>query len=298
LQPHLEILVNIGESLDFVSPFELSFRKWSQLGTMLTQLYQLHTDTEIELALQYSSRFAGYYSMMVAIACNDGLTYATYSGSKPTKIRGVKYPPHLQQQTCVGNDCIFNKNLIVSGVNASGKTTYLKSVAINIIFTQQYGVGYYDACVLQPYSHIHSYLNIPDTSGRDSLFQAESRRCKNILDSITSSGENARHFCIFDELYSGTNPKEATHSAIAFLEYLTKRSNVNFILTTHYIQVCRHFRKHKGVTNYQMRVDCLENGKYNYTYCLKRGISKLRGGLQILKNLNYPNEIINSMEKI
>jgi hypothetical protein len=45
-------------------------------------------------------------------------------------------------------------------------------------------IFHFDKLKLSPFDHIHSYLNIPDTSGRDSLFQAEARRCKEILDCI------------------------------------------------------------------------------------------------------------------
>ena len=99
-------------------------------------------------------------------------------------------------------------------------------------------------------------MNIPDTSGRDSLFQAESRRCKEILDKLsgeappTEEGKQqasaqwgpVRHFCIFDELYSGTNPYEAIASAYGYIMYLTKHDNVDFMLTTHYIQLCKLFQ--------------------------------------------------------
>jgi DNA mismatch repair ATPase MutS len=56
-------------------------------------------------------------------------------------------------------------------------------------------------------------LNIPDSSGRDSLFQAESRRCKEIID-IINKDKTHRHFCIFDELFSGTNPVETTKAGM------------------------------------------------------------------------------------
>ena len=82
---------------------------------------------------------------------------------------------------------------------------------------------------IQLFDHLHCYLNIPDTSGRDSLFQAEARRCKNILDSIINSKQNERHFCIFDELYSGTNPYEAISSSYSLLEYLSNK-NCKFLL--------------------------------------------------------------------
>ena len=72
-----------------------------------------------------------------------------------------------------------------------------KMLLINVILSQQYGYGYFDNGVLNPYDHIHCYLNIPDTSGRDSLFQAEARRCKNIIDTIETHA-NEKHFCIFE----------------------------------------------------------------------------------------------------
>jgi len=92
------------------------------------------------------------------------------------------------------------------------------------------------------YDHFHSYLNIPDTSGRDSLFQAEARRCKDILNVIEQK-KNDRHFCIFDELYSGTNPNDAVLCAEIYLKGLTQYTNVEFLLTTHYITLCENINK-------------------------------------------------------
>ena len=124
------------------------------------------------------------------------------------------------------------------------KTTLLKTTTLNIIFSQQIGCGFYKSGSIHPYTHIHSYLNIPDTSERDSLFQAESRRCKEIIDIIyNSDSKTSRHYGIFDELYSGTNPEEATKTGYAFLKYLTTYKNVDFILTTHYNKICSKLKK-------------------------------------------------------
>ena len=138
----------------------------------------------------------------------------------------------------IKNNLKIDKNLIVTGPNASGKTTTLKSTLINVIFTQQFGCGFYEQASFRPFKYIHCYLNIPDTSGRDSLFQAEARRCKQIID-IISDEPNESHLCIFDELYSGTNPEEAIASAHAFMEYLAKFKDVKCLLTTHFIDVCK-----------------------------------------------------------
>ena len=185
--------------------------------------------------------------------------------------------------------------MIITGVNASGKTTFLKTTAINVLVSQQFGVGFYRGSSFRPYTHIHSYLNIPDTSGRDSLFQAESRRCKEIIDRIDTAPADSRHFCIFDELYSGTNPEEATQSAASLLRYLSKYNHVRFVLTTHYVSVCRKFRKSGVVQNYKMSVKLNEAGRMVYSYKLKKGISKIRGGMEILKQMNYPEEILRDL---
>jgi DNA mismatch repair protein MutS len=186
--------------------------------------------------------------------------------------------------------------MILSGPNKAGKTTILKTTALNIIFSQQIGCGFYSSATLCPYTHLHSYLNIPDTSGRDSLFQAESRRCKDIIDHIKKATVGSRHFCIFDELYSGTNPEEATKAGYAFLKYLTGFDNVDFMLTTHYGKICKKFLKSERVQNYKMDVQVLEDECFVYTYKMKKGISKVQGAMRVMKDMEYPEEIINGMK--
>jgi DNA mismatch repair ATPase MutS len=161
---------------------------------------------------------------------------------------------------------------------------------------------------------IHCYINIPDTSARDSLFQAEAKRCKDILTKIDSASEVGasevgasevgasakkplRHFCVFDELYSGTNPYEAISSAYAFLNYLNKYENVNFVLTTHFLDLCRRLDKEKGIHNYHMKIENVDDD-FKYTYQLEKGISYIKGGIKVLRDLEYPTEIINNTKVI
>ena len=158
--------------------------------------------------------------------------------------------------------------MIMTGPNASGKTTILKTTLINIILSQQWGCGFYDSAKLLPYHHIHCYLNIPDTSGRDSLFQAEARRCKEIIDLIDERPKDY-HLCVFDELYSGTNPDEAVISAVAFMEYLVKKDNISCMLTTHFVKVCKKLKKHKKIQNFHMGTKKVGDG-FKYTYLLNR----------------------------
>jgi len=299
MKKHLDVLVNLNEELKGIEPFTVSLSKVSEMGYLLKCFYELHSNKEYENALQYSMGFEGYINNLLGVHNNieEGfVTFATFDRKINCEIEKQCYPP-LVRENPVKNSCSFEKNMVISSPNAGGKTTIIKATMINIIFTQQVGCGFYQSCALNPYTHIHSYLNIPDTSGRDSLFQAESRRCKEIIDIIHQySDPKYRHFGTFDELFSGTNPMEATKSAYAFLLYLSKYNNVNFILTTHYLAICKKLKKSKRVQNYKMEVENLPDGGLKYTYKMKKGISKIQGAVKILQQMSYPPEIIECIQ--
>ena len=182
----------------------------------------------------YSLGFNGYIDCIEGLQINiieRKINFATFIKNTKKGTFRNSYYPCLKDDNPVKNTIKFNKNHIITGPNASGKTTILKSTLINIIFTQQFGCGFYDSAKFAPFKHLHCYLNIPDTSGRDSLFQAEARRCKEILD-VISDNKTDTHFCAFDEIYSGTNPDEAQTSAASFMLYLQKYKNVSTLLTT------------------------------------------------------------------
>jgi hypothetical protein len=298
---HIETLKQLKERIQNVCPFKPSFSKIGEIGLLLGCYYELHSNMEYEKALQYSFDFEGFTSNLKGIhenlASNKIGTaefYMDISGNS-LSIKDQYYPA-LINETFVSNDATMDKNMIITGPNAAGKTTYLKTTVINIIFTQQFGCGFYSACKMKPYTHIHSYLNIPDTSGRDSLFQAESRRCKEILNTINDSNEKSRHFGIFDELYSGTNPIEATKSAYSFLLYLSKFENVDYILTTHYVDICsRLIKASTRIENWKMDAKMDENGDIEYKYTISKGISTIQGAIKVLRDMEYPEEIIKTI---
>ena len=215
-----------------------------------------------------------------------------------TKLISQAYAPLKANESIkvVTNDVTLDKQLIITGPNAAGKTTVIKTTMFNIILSQQIGFGFYERAEVNPYDYLHCYLNIPDTSGRDSLFQAESRRCMEILRCIMENPKK-RHFCIFDELYSGTNPYEAVAAAYGYIDYISKNPNVDLILTTHYIELCELLQKHNGsgVSNLHMSVSP-ETGAYLYK--IADGISTIKGGLKVLRDLEYPVEIVESASKI
>jgi len=298
-----KILNELKSRLDIVSEFTYSFHKISEIGHILKTFYEIYDNKIYESAIIYSFGFNGYIDCITGLQENieqGKVSYTKFTTKKNKNRMNHNYYACLKDKNPVKNDIKLNKNLIISGPNASGKTTVIKSVLINIIFSQQFGCGFYGSAIIKPYDNLHCYLNIPDTSGRDSLFQAEARRCKEIIDIIDKDlSHKETHFCAFDELYSGTNPEEATISAIAFMKYITKNKNVNSILTTHFMKVCKKLDTSKMITNYYMETNKSKTGKtLEYLYKMRKGISSVKGGLNILYDMNYPSEIIkNTLNK-
>lgn len=296
LKTNLAVLNNISAKLQSITEYSLyNITKISEIGKILKYFYELHIDKNYDDAIMYSLGFNGYIDCIEGLQNNiieRKINFALFIKNNKKGVFEKSYYACLSNNKPVKNTIKFNKNKIVTGPNASGKTTILKSTLINIILTQQFGCGFYETAKFAPFKHIHCYLNIPDTSGRDSLFQAEARRCKEILDIINAYKEET-HFCAFDELYSGTNPEEAETSAASFMMYLQKYKRVSILLTTHFVKVCKKLDKVKSIQNCKMVAEKVGN-KINYTYKLAKGISEVKGGINVLTELNYPKEIIDN----
>ena len=322
---HKEVLERMVKEFDQVVPNCVSFKKLRQIGHVMKCFYQLYNRSEYHETLEYSFGFNGYLDNLIGLSGR-----LKTKQINPCKIirreKGVNYKknihtnftdayfPALVDAKPVKNSYALKKHAIITGPNAAGKTTLLKTTIFNIILSQQTGFGFYKKANILLYEYIHCYINIPDTSGRDSLFQAEARRCKEILDCLTEStiqDRDKQHLCVFDELYSGTNPYEAIGSAYAFLSYLNKKDNVNFVLTTHFLDLCNRLDKQPNINNYHMEVleEEKSKGKHNdkhdskdsdfkYTYKLKKNISTIKGGVKVLRDLDYPTEIINDTVEI
>ena len=298
VEKHKLILLELYNKLITITPFTFSFSKIYEIGHIMQCFYQIYDNKLYNNSIIYSYGFNGYFKLLTQIVNNvndNKLTKTTFIEKGKPIIKKMFYPKFINNnpQSITKNDCNFNKNMIITGPNASGKTTTIKTALINIILSQQIGYGCFENLKLCPYDKIHCYLNIPDTSGRDSLFQAEARRCKEIIDCIDEEPTN-KHFCIFDELYSGTNPDEAVVSANAFMDYIVKNKNVTCILTTHYLKLCKKLSKNKAIKNYNMKTIKKndKNDNFEYTYILEEGISKIKGGIKVLHDMNYPKEIL------
>lgn len=290
-------LIDLKAELDKVTPYKISFSKLSNIGHVMKVFYEIYDNNAYEESLIYSFGFNGYLENMITlkIMIKNKEINKCYFNKKTTKIIDGYYGA-INKNQAISNSYNLTKNIIITGPNAAGKTTLLKSTIFNILLSQQIGFGFYKKAYIVPYDYFHCYINIPDTAGRDSLFQAEARRCKEIIDFIDKNNDK-KHLCVFDELYSGTNPYEAVSSAYAYLKYINKFSNCRFLLTTHYIKLCNLVEDIEDIENKHM--DVINNmDSFNYTYKLINGISKIKGGIKVLKDLKYPKNIIDTTKNI
>tara|TARA_B100001093_G_C26859743_1_gene1029362 strand:+ start:4676 stop:6367 length:1692 start_codon:yes stop_codon:yes gene_type:complete len=268
----------------------LNTKNLFKMGSIMQNFYRIYDSDDLNEMLQYSFGFNGYIDNLKGLEQNKKkLNFTHFSEKKKTKLK-MKSVFHPSIKNPVKNSINLDKNRIITGPNAAGKTTILKATILNTIFSQQVGMGFYKKCELTPFHHIHCYINIPDTCGRDSLFQAEARRCKDILE-IINEHPKEKHFCVFDELYSGTNPYEAISAAYGYLKYIIKNKNVKFLLTTHFINLCKLLEKEEEVENNSMHT-IIENDIPKYKYKIIKGISDVKGGITVLKELDYPEDII------
>jgi hypothetical protein len=297
---HAQVLSALHSDIKTVMPFKLTLANISNIGTIMKHYYQIFANESVKNAISYSFGFNSYFehlSGLKSLILTKKIAPCTFvkSAEKKTYLHSSYYAP-LMNQNPIKNKILLHKKTTITGPNAAGKTTLIKSTLLNVILSQQFGYGFYKKAKLLPYHYVHSYLNIPDTSGRDSLFQAESRRCREILTCLLEN-KTKRHFCIFDELYSGTNPYEAVASAFGFIKYLNKYENLDLLLTTHYTKLCELLQD-ENVQNMHMKIELCENGIIKYLYKLDKGISSIKGGIKVLEDLDYPAEIINSTRVI
>lgn len=287
-------LILLKIELEKIDLRKLKITYITKIGNILKCFYELNTNNKYRESLEYCIDLH-YYLINIKNIQNhiskSKINYCKFS-NKTTTFTDA-YFASLINDNPIKNTYDLNKQILITGPNAAGKTTLLKTTLFNIVISQQLGVGCYKKAIINPYNYIHSYINIPDTSQRDSLFQAEARRCKEILDSLTKNSDKERHFCIFDEIFSGTNPSEAIASAYSFLKYLSNLDNIDYILTTHYVSLCKLLDKNKKITNKNMKVV-----KDNNTYKLDQGISDIKGGIKVLEDLNYHKSIINNAKTI
>lgn len=196
-------------------------------------------------------------------------------------------------QGAIGNDITLheNKNVIfLTGANMAGKSTLMKSIGIGMYLAH---MGFPVAAQRMEFSvreGLYSSINVADNIGLGySHFYAEVVRVKQAADAA-SSGK--RLLLMFDELFKGTNVKDAYDGTLAVTEAFAEYRDCLFIVSTHIIEVGEAL---KGTDNIQFKFmpTIMDGPRPQYTYQWEEGITEDRQGMMIIKNEGIL-ELINS----
>jgi hypothetical protein len=199
---------------------------------------------------------------------------------------------NLNQHTAVKNDfsnkCI-KKNTMITGPNAGGKSTFIKSILVNIVLSQTITFSATDSTIMTPFEYVGSQIHIPDCKGKESLFEAEMHRCKQNIDHIKNNTLD-KSIVFMDEIFNSTNSIEGISGAYSILKNIAQYQNSMVIMTTHF----PYLAKLNKYSNYSLyKFDCNQtNQEISYAYKITKGLSKQYIALDILKANNFDDEII------
>jgi len=228
----------------------------------------------------------GYIDALIAIS----FLREEYDYSKPKFTNKIKYleikkgiNPLLQKP--VSNSFKINKkHLMITGTNMSGKTTFIKTIGLNILlaqtiyttFTEKYESSFFN---------LISSINIADNlmDGK-SYYYMEADRIREIINKVDG---NFGTFVLIDEIFKGTNYNERMKVSISVLEYLVKK-NCIIALTTHDLKLEEKINKYFKYYHFSEKVG--SNG-FEFDYKLKEGECSITNAIKLLKKLDFPEEI-------
>ena len=191
----------------------------------------------------------------------------------------------------IGND--NNRCALITGPNAAGKSTFIKTLIMNIYLSQTIGIAAASKMDITPFQLIDTYLHIPDCKGRDSLFEAEMHRCKKYINIIKNMKDNEFAFVVMDEMFSSTNYVEGYSAAYAILNKISSYNNSLSLVTTHYTKLSKLEDTTNGnIKNYNFYIKRDKNDNIIYPYKIKKGVSNQFIALELLKLNNFDKDII------
>ena len=177
------------------------------------------------------------------------------------------------------------KSVLITGSNASGKSTFIKSAAINAILAQTI----YTVCAKRyqaSFFKVYTSMALTDNLfAHESYYIVEIKSLKRILDA--AKGE-LPVLCFVDEVLRGTNTVERIAASSRILHTIAN-SNALMFAATHDIELTYMLKN--SFTNYHFEEQILED-KIAFDYCLKKGRATTQNAISLLGMLGYPEEII------
>lgn len=235
----------------------------------------------------------GKLESSIAVASfRESLDYYSYPemiGDKKISI-SFKEIYHPAIENPVVNSLEESQGVLVTGSNASGKSTFLKTVAINAILSQTIYTSLTRHYKANYFTIMSSMALRDDLMSNESYYIVEIKSLKRILDKVN---EESPILCFIDEVLRGTNTIERIAASGQILKSLS-RENVMCFAATHDIELTHMLEKQ--YSNYHFQEEVVENDiKFDYVLYSGRAVS--RNAIKLLGVLGYENYIIEDANK-
>lgn len=198
------------------------------------------------------------------------------------KLEGLGHPL-LNKPVTNALEMTPNSNIVfLTGANMAGKSTFMKSLSIAMYLAH---LGFPVAAKQMEFSvcdGMYTTINLPDNLAMGaSHFYAEVLRVKKVAVEL-GAGKNL--FVVFDELFRGTNVKDAYEGTIAIMEAFASKPHSLFVISTHIMEAGVVLQQKCSNMIFRYLPTRMENGKPVYTYTLTEGITDDRHGMIIINN--------------
>jgi len=200
---------------------------------------------------------------------------------------------HPLIKNCVENNLdLVDKSMLLTGSNMSGKSTFIRTIAINSILAQTLHICFaetYNA----PFYKLYSSIRITDDLlERTSYYLQEVLNIKELID---ASKDEKPCLFVLDEIFKGTNTIERISGGKAILSYLNKKQHT-VLVSTHDIELTEVLQK----DDYELFhfSETVENNELYFDHKIREGKLKTRNAIKILEIYEYPLEIIKEAKNI
>lgn len=176
-----------------------------------------------------------------------------------------------------GNICIF------TGSNMAGKSTTLKAADLGCLVGIAVCLFPVKSMICPLYEGIYTSINLPDSlrDGR-SHFMAEVLRIKEVMQKAVTG---KRCLVVLDEMFRGTNAKDAFEASVAVNELLKSFSHCHFLISTHILEYApKAFEKDSSCCFYYMEAEIIDDA-FVCPHRLLSGISEARVGYWVVKKI-------------
>ncbi len=234
----------------------------------------------IPLWLDVIAEFEALNSLANLYYNNKDYTFPELNTSQMITFKELAHPL-LNPVTRVGNDVTFKPQFtILTGSNMSGKSTFLRSLGVNMVLA---GIG---APVCAREAMVHPFpvlvsMRLSDSlSDSESYFFAEIKRLKQIMDAL----EKENSFVLLDEILRGTNSDDKRTGTIAVVKKMIARQAIGAI-ATHDVEVCNITAEHPEQLVSRCFEANIENDNLYFDYKLRDGICKNKSATFLMEKM-------------